>query len=103
MVENSLKYEAERAARLAPEARRLAPGAGRLAPGQRIYVVGDVHGHRDKLEAVHARVREDLRERPVADPLLVHLGDLIDRGPDTAGCLALLSGGPPVRWAIMSG
>lgn len=71
--------------------------AGRLATGHRVYVVGDVHGHRDKLEAVHARVHADLEERPVADALLVHLGDLIDRGPDSAGCLALLASGPPLR------
>ena len=69
----------------------------RLPPGRRIYVVGDVHGHRDKLEHVHARVRADLQERPVASPLLVHLGDLIDRGPDSAGCIDLLAGGPPIR------
>ena len=71
--------------------------ARRLADGRRIYVVGDVHGHRDKLEQVHARIRADLERRPVAEPLLVHLGDLIDRGPDSAGCVALLAGGPPIR------
>ncbi len=68
-----------------------------LAPGRRVYAVGDVHGHRDKLAAIHARIRADLVARPVAEPLLVHLGDLIDRGPDSAGCLALLASGPPLR------
>ena len=72
-------------------------GEPRLRPGERVYVVGDVHGHRDKLEAVHARVRADLERRPTAHPLLVHLGDLIDRGPDSAGCIALLASGPPIR------
>ncbi len=69
----------------------------RLPPGQRIYVVGDVHGHRDKLDRVHDWVRSDLHRRPVAQPALVHLGDLIDRGPESAGCVALLAAGPPIR------
>ena len=73
-------------------------GAGeRLPPGRRVYVVGDVHGHRAKLGYVHDQVRADLQARPVAEPMLVHLGDLIDRGPDSAGCVALLAGGPPLR------
>ena len=67
----------------------------RLADGRRIYAIGDVHGHRAKLERVHAHIRDDLARRPVAAPVLVHLGDLIDRGPDSAGCLALLANGPP--------
>lgn len=67
-----------------------------LVPGRRIYAVGDVHGHRDKLERVHAFVRADLGRRPTRDATLVHLGDLIDRGPDSAGCVALLASGPPI-------
>ena len=58
--------------------------------------MGDVHGHRDKLAAMHEAIRRDLRERPAPWPLLVHLGDLIDRGPDSAGCVALLAAGPPL-------
>ena len=67
-----------------------------LMPGRRIYAVGDVHGHCDRLQRIHAFIRADLRRRPVADPLVVHLGDLIDRGPDSAGCVALLASGPPI-------
>ena len=68
-----------------------------LTPGRRIYVIGDVHGQRAKLERMHGWVRSDVQERPVPRPLLVHLGDLIDRGPDSAGCIALLAAGSPVR------
>ena len=74
-----------------------APKDSRLSPGQRVYVVGDVHGHRDRLAGVHDRIRADLHKRPVPSPLLVHVGDLIDRGPDSAGCVALLAAGPPIR------
>ena len=71
--------------------------APRLQEGRRVYVIGDVHGHRAKLERIHEWVRGDLLRRPVANPVLVHLGDLIDRGPDSAGVIALLANGPPLR------
>ncbi len=67
-----------------------------LPPGQRVYAVGDVHGCLDRLRALHSLIAEDLADRPSAAALLVHLGDLVDRGPDSAGVVALLSAGPPV-------
>lgn len=73
------------------------PAAPSADPGLRIYAVGDVHGQIDKLLALHAAIRRDLRDSPVARPLLIHLGDYIDRGPDSAGCLSLLSPNPPIR------
>jgi serine/threonine protein phosphatase 1 len=69
----------------------------RLPPDRRIYAVGDVHGHADKLMAMHRAIRADLERNPAADPLLIHLGDYIDRGPDSAGCLSLLAPTPPIR------
>ena len=69
----------------------------RLAPGRRLYVIGDVHGHYDRLQRVHDRVRADLQHRPTPNPTLIHLGDLIDRGPATAACVDLLGAGPPIR------
>lgn len=68
----------------------------RLAPGRRVYAIGDVHGHLTQLRALHEAIARDLRERPVSRPLLVHMGDLIDRGPESAGVIALLEAGPPV-------
>ena len=68
----------------------------RVAPGRRIYAIGDVHGHLDRLEAMHARIGADLARRPINRPMIIHLGDLIDRGPDSAGCVDLLAGGPPL-------
>ena len=62
----------------------------------RIYAIGDVHGQLDRLRAVHDMIRDDLRSAPVARALIVHLGDYIDRGPDSAGCLQLLDQGSPV-------
>ena len=68
----------------------------RLPPGRRVYAVGDVHGQYGRLLALHKAITQDLRRRPVDEAMLVHLGDVIDRGPDSAGCLSLLAGGPPV-------
>jgi serine/threonine protein phosphatase 1 len=72
---------------------RLAPAA--LPPGQRIYAVGDVHGCLDQLLALHRAIAAHLRAHPHPDPLLLHLGDYIDRGPDSAGVIARLLGAPP--------
>lgn len=63
-----------------------------LPPGERIYAIGDIHGCLDKLLALHATIRADLRAYPVARPLIIHLGDYIDRGPDSAGVVRALMG-----------
>ena len=67
-----------------------------LPPGQRIYAIGDVHGCLDRLTALHELISEDIAARPTAEPLLIHLGDYVDRGPDSAGVVALLAAGPPI-------
>lgn len=67
---------------------RLAPAT--LPPGQRIYAVGDVHGCLEQLDAMHRAIAADLRARPNADTLVIHLGDYIDRGPDSAGVIGRL-------------
>jgi serine/threonine protein phosphatase 1 len=69
----------------------LAPGT--LPAGQRVYAIGDVHGCADRLDALHDLIREDLSERPIAEPTVVHLGDYVDRGEDSAGVLAMLARG----------
>ena len=49
--------------------------------GSRIMAVGDVHGQYQKLKTLMRRVRFD----PAQD-ILVFLGDLIDRGPESLEC-----------------
>ncbi len=66
----------------------LAPAT--LDPGHRVYAIGDVHGCAERLAAMHGLIRADLAARPVATPTVIHLGDLIDRGPDSAGAVQLL-------------
>ena len=53
----------------------------------RIYAVGDVHGCRDQLSDVFARIDIDLATRPCSDYRIVLLGDYVDRGPDSPGVL----------------
>lgn len=53
----------------------------------RIYAIGDVHGQLAKLRDVHARIEADLAARPAADHYIVHVGDYVDRGPDSAGVI----------------
>lgn len=57
----------------------------------RIYAIGDVHGHLDKLIATHERIARDLKARPAADFAIVHIGDYVDRGPDSRGVIGYLA------------
>jgi serine/threonine protein phosphatase 1 len=67
-----------------------------LPPGHRAYAIGDVHGCLDRLASVHEQIAEDLAARPVDNAVLVHLGDYVDRGLDSAQVIDWLDGGPPV-------
>ncbi len=79
-----------------PETIRFLHAPGRLPRGRRVYAIGDIHGCRDKLTTLHALIASDFSARPTGSAVLVHLGDYIDQGPDSAGVLALLSTSPPI-------
>ena len=68
-----------------------------LPQGRRIYAIGDIHGLSDRLKILHQSIRDDLRQRPMLSALLIHLGDYVDRGPDSAGVVAQLAHGPPIE------
>lgn len=81
------------AERLAPLSlfKRLIPG-GRVAAnrsfvpeGERVYAIGDIHGRLDLLDDLLTRIDADDAARGPARTHLILLGDLIDRGPDSAG------------------
>src|SRR5277367_804106 len=67
-----------------------------LPEGRRIYAIGDIHGCNVQLAKLHEIIAEDLARRPVDAPLLLHIGDYVDRGADTAGVLARLVAGSPI-------
>ncbi|PWE32425.1 serine/threonine protein phosphatase [Maritimibacter sp. 55A14] len=72
---------------------------------RRLYAIGDIHGQRAKLEEVHDRITAD--KDACGDPAapVVHLGDLVDRGPDSRGVIerliAGIEGGEP--WHALRG
>jgi serine/threonine protein phosphatase 1 len=57
--------------------------------GHRVYAIGDIHGRLDLLTALIDAVEADDAARPPAQTMMILLGDLIDRGPDSAGVLDL--------------
>jgi serine/threonine protein phosphatase 1 len=74
----------------------LAPGL--LREGLRVYAIGDVHGCLDRLVSLHWAITADLATHPVPESVLIHMGDYVDRGTDSAGVIWLLTGtvAPPV-------
>ncbi len=54
------------------------------AKGWRAYAIGDIHGRLDLLEVLLAKIHDDLERRPARKSLMVFVGDLIDRGPNSA-------------------
>lgn len=58
--------------------------------GRRVYAVGDIHGSLAALDALLVAIDADDRTRPSAATELVFLGDLVDRGPDSAGVVERL-------------
>ncbi|WP_043605119.1 metallophosphoesterase [Novosphingobium sp. Rr 2-17] len=56
--------------------------------GERVYAVGDIHGRLDLFENLIDAIEADDSDRSPARTTIVLLGDLIDRGPDSAGVVA---------------
>ena len=56
----------------------------RIDDGHKVYVIGDVHGHLATFRALIHRLNLSLDDRVVC------LGDMIDRGPDSAGVMRLI-------------
>jgi serine/threonine protein phosphatase 1 len=74
----------------------LAAAPASLPSGRRIYAIGDIHGCDQPLAALHAMIADDLARRPVAAPLLIHIGDYVDRGPASAAVVERLAAGAPI-------
>lgn len=55
--------------------------------GTRYYVIGDIHGRLDLYEALIGAIEADDAARPGAETHMILLGDLVDRGPDSAGVI----------------
>jgi len=55
-----------------------------------LYAIGDVHGRLDLLAEMHAQIAADIMRVRPADWRIVHLGDYVDRGPDSRGVIEFL-------------
>lgn len=51
------------------------------------YLIGDIHGCYDEYLELESRIQQHARQQGRM-PLIVSVGDLIDRGPDSAGVVA---------------
>lgn len=68
--------------------------------GRRVYAIGDVHGRLDLLDPLLARIAAEVAA--AGDGIvteIVLLGDLIDRGPDSAGVVRRAMAG--LGWATL--
>ena len=61
--------------------------SARVPDGERWYVIGDIHGRRDLLEALQQAIETD--DAGGSETTVVFLGDLVDRGPDSKGVVRL--------------
>jgi serine/threonine protein phosphatase 1 len=61
--------------------------AAAVPAGERVYAVGDIHGRLDLFEQLIAGIEGDDAARGPARTSVVLLGDLVDRGPDSAGVI----------------
>lgn len=71
-------------------ASKASPVVRTLPDGQRVYAIGDIHGCHNLLDDLLIRIDRDNAARGTAQTQLVFLGDLIDRGPDSAGVVERL-------------
>ena len=63
------------------------------------YAIGDIHGHIDLLCRAHDRIAAD------GGGTVVHVGDLVDRGPDSRGVVEYLAAGVAAGqpWIVLKG
>jgi serine/threonine protein phosphatase 1 len=69
----------------------------------RSYAIGDIHGHLSLLLRAHDLIAADMARNGAAP--VIHLGDLVDRGPDCRGVIDLLLEGQArgEDWVVLKG
>ena len=71
----------------------------------RVYAIGDIHGQLEMLCGAHSLIAADRARTGDQTAEVVHLGDLVDRGPDSCGVIQyLIEGierGEP--WIVLKG
>ncbi|WP_289040394.1 metallophosphoesterase [uncultured Aliiroseovarius sp.] len=71
----------------------------------RAYAIGDIHGQIDRLRAAHGLIAQDRARTGDASAPVVHVGDLVDRGPDSRGVIDHLLDGRArgENWVALKG
>jgi serine/threonine protein phosphatase 1 len=71
----------------------------------RTYAIGDIHGQLELLQDAHDKIARDRRRTGDAAAPVVHLGDLVDRGPDSRGVVEYLRTGQAAGepWVVLKG
>ena len=78
--------------------------ASAVPKGQRVYAIGDIHGRLDLFEQLIIAIDADDAARAKAETTVVLLGDLVDRGPDSAGVIdAAMAWGTRRRVRLLAG
>ncbi len=67
--------------------KRPQPALPAVPAGERVYAVGDIHGRLDLLVTMAEAIERDNAARGAARSTVILLGDLVDRGPDSAGVI----------------
>lgn len=65
-------------------------GQSKTPDNTRLFAIGDVHGCLEELKALHQLIMNDLAANPVKNYKIIHLGDYVDRGPQSCGCIQFL-------------
>ena len=67
------------------------------------YAIGDIHGHLGLLQAAHLRIAADIARHGPGP--IIHVGDLVDRGPDCRGVIDYLMTGllRGEDWVVLKG
>ena len=71
----------------------------------RSYAIGDIHGQIGLLHRAHALIAADRARTGDGAAPVIHLGDLVDRGPDCRGVIDLLLAGIAAGqpWLVVKG
>lgn len=76
--------------RLFNSERRAQPVPAQAPAGRQIYVVGDIHGRADLLRQMRGMILADATAHRNRQPVVVYLGDYVDRGLESRQVLDLL-------------
>lgn len=70
-----------------------------------VYAIGDSHGHLSLLQGAHDLIARDRAAHGSPDAPIIHIGDMVDRGPDSAGVVRYLREGIArgMDWRVLMG